>query len=125
MGAWMSDAGIAVQKKSENVWEIRIRGMLKKAEFDSVQAKAREEIAKTGKIRMLVILDDFLGWEPGTDWGDMSFFYEHGDDIEKIAIVGDPKWEQKALMFAGAGLRAGPVRFFPASELEQASKWLR
>jgi len=117
--------GIAVQKEPGNIREIRISGTLKKAELDSVQAAAREEITKTGKIRILVILENFLGWEQGADWGDMAFFYEHGDDVERIAIVGDPKWKQKALMFAGEGLRSAPVRFFPASELEQARKWLR
>ena len=47
---------------------------------------------------------------------------QHG--IEKIAIVADPKWELQTLMFAGAGVRTGQVKFFPMTQLGQARVWL-
>jgi hypothetical protein len=55
----------------------------------------------------------------------MTFFDEYGDQIDKIAIVADPKWKEKLMMFAGAGLRPAAVKFFPAKELAQARAWLR
>jgi hypothetical protein len=47
---------------------------------------------------VLVIVENFKGWERGADWGDRDFFVEHDHQIEKIAIVGDPKWELQTLV---------------------------
>ena len=49
--------------------------------------------------------------------GDTDFFFSHRNDFEKIAVVGNPRWEAQVLAFTGAGLRKGPVKFF----LKQAS----
>jgi hypothetical protein len=48
----------------------------------------------------------------------------HDEDIEKIAIVGDEKWRDHALAFAGAGIRKAAVKFYPSSESAQAHAWL-
>jgi hypothetical protein len=44
--------------------------------------------------------------------------------VERIAIVGDDKWRADAQVFLLAGLRAAPVRYFAAGEVEQARGWL-
>lgn len=51
--------------------------------------------------------------ERGADWNDLDFQHSHGNEIAKIAIVGEPRWEPEALVFAGAGFRRAPVKFFP------------
>jgi len=76
-------------------------------------------------IRLLAIVgDDFAGWVGGEVWNDMGFFDEHGDRVEKIAIIGDAKWESKMLMFACAGMRRAPVRYFGPGQLSEAYDWL-
>ena len=77
-----------------------------------------------GPARILAILEDFTGWEQGADWNDLDFQLTHGNEIGKIAIVGDPRWEPQALAFAGAGFRRAPVKFFPSSQLEEARTWI-
>lgn len=54
----------------------------------------------------------------------MTFFVQFGDRIAKIAIVGDPKWESRMLMFTGAGFRRAPVKCFTESQLPEAYDWL-
>jgi hypothetical protein len=73
---------------------------------------------------VLVIVENFKGWERSADWGDRDFFVEHDHQIEKIVIVGDSKWKLETLMFAGAGIRSGQVKFFPESQLTMARTWL-
>ena len=73
---------------------------------------------------MLVIPEDFKGWERGADWGDLTFLDTHDDQIDKIAIVADPQWETEILTFAGAGFRRASVKFFPMSQLTLARAWL-
>ena len=78
----------------------------------------------TTHVKVLVILEDFKGWEHGANWGDTAFFETHGHQIDKIAIVADAKWEVEILAFAGAGFRRAPVKFFPAGQLTSARAWL-
>lgn len=75
------------------------------------------------KPRLLVILENFEGWERGADWNDLDFLISHSGKISKIAIVAEPRSEALALAFAGAGVRRAPVKFFPPNELEQARNW--
>ena len=74
-------------------------------------------------MKLLVILEDFEGFERGANWGDISFLVKHDRQIERIATVADLKWESDALTFAGAGFRR-EVRFFPLNQLVQARAWL-
>jgi len=108
-----------------NVWRLRISGLLKKSEMDAAQAAFTEHFKKEKTIRILAILDRFEGWEKGADWGDMSFMFEHGDNIEKMAIVGDPQWETETLIFSGAGYRRTEIKFFPTGQVAEAEAWLQ
>jgi hypothetical protein len=103
---------------------LRLTGLLRKSEWDSALAKEAEDWGPETRVKVLVIVEDFKGWERGADWGDMDFFVDHERQIEKIAIVADPKWKLETLMFAGAGIRSGLVKFFPPAQLAQAQGWL-
>jgi hypothetical protein len=48
----------------------------------------------------------------------------HGDDIARIAIVGDPRWMDQTLAFAGKGFRATEIEFFPPSSAKEADLWI-
>jgi len=98
--------------------------MLRKADYDRIIEIAKESIAREGKIRALAILDGFEGWERSGDWGDVSFMMDQGQHIEKMAIVGDEKWNDDALAFTAKGFRPTAVEFFPSSRLDEARTWL-
>jgi hypothetical protein len=104
--------------------QISIQGMLRKADYDRMIAISREAIAREGRIRVLVTLDGFAGWERHEGWGDVSFMMDDGEQIEKIAIVGDENWRDDAFVFTAAGLRPTAIEFFPPSGLADAQKWL-
>jgi SpoIIAA-like len=104
--------------------QLKIRGMLKKPDYDRIIQIAKEAIVREGKIRALVIAEAFEGWEQSGDWGDVSFMMEEGQQIEKIAIVGDEKWRDDAFAFTAKGFRPTAIEFFPASRLNEARSWL-
>jgi hypothetical protein len=101
---------------------VRINGILRQAEFEECQRAAAEVIRAVGKVAALIVLDGFQGWEHRDEWGDMSFLFEHDNDIEKIAVVGQEKWREEVLMFTGAGLRHSSVRYF--NDSDSARAWL-
>lgn len=115
-----------VQFKHEvnDISVLRITGVLKRDEFAAAQAELAGKIDAGAKPRLLVIGEDFAGWERGADWDDLDFLFSHSGEIARIAVVADPRWEVQALAFAGAGVRQAPVKFFPANELAQARSWL-
>lgn len=101
---------------------VRIHGVLRRAELERCQRVAEEMLRAGGTISVLVQLEGFKGWERTEEWGDMLFFYEHDGDIEKIAVVGEERWREEVLLFAGAGLRQSPVRYF--NDDASARRWL-
>jgi hypothetical protein len=72
---------------------VRISGIMKLADQQSLQASGMELIAQHKKVRLLVTLEDFQGWEQGVDWGDIGFLLAYGNDVAKIAFVGDERWK--------------------------------
>lgn len=117
--------GAKIERDNSGIWVVKISGALRKEELDAVQAAGLKGMVTDEDARVLVIVeDDFRGWVGTEVWNDMTFFVQHGNRIGKIAIVGDPKWEARMLMFTGAGLRRAPVRYFAPELLAEARAWL-
>ena len=101
----------------------RIVGRLTQPELSALQAAARDSIRRQGEIRILVIVEDFEGWREGDDWSDVAFM-DSDPHIRKMAIVGDRRWEELALIFAARPVRSFPIEYFGPAELERARAWL-
>jgi SpoIIAA-like len=110
--------------EDKDICVLRIAGTLRQSEFAACQAELGKKIDLGSKPRLLVIAENFEGWERRADWNDLDYMLSHGGEIAKIALVGDRRWETSALAFAGAGVRRAPVKFFPLDQLAQARVWL-
>ena len=113
-----------LEQDDDRLCTLHVGGVLKKSELEATQAEFVQKIAAAGSVKLLVLLENFSGWEKGADWGDTDFFFDHRNDFEKIAVVGTPRWEAEVLAFTGAGLRKGPVRFFTEPKESDARAWL-
>ena len=113
-----------IQKLNKNTVCITISGAMSQADRDAMESTGRALIAEVGQINLMVILKDFAGFARGVDWGNMEFYAEHGDDIVKMAIVGDPKWKADALAFTGSGARKTQIQFFPTTAFGAAHQWI-
>jgi len=113
----------SLEQQSDRLFRLRVQGQLKKSELDAVQ---NDIVAKmtVRPVQLLVILESFTGWERTEAWSDTEFFFSHQGDFEKIAVVGDPRWETEVLAFTGVGIRQGPVKFFPETCEQEARAWL-
>jgi SpoIIAA-like len=122
-----SEINMPLQITSEpnETYVMRISGILKQSEFAASQKDVVQKIDSGSKPRILAILENFEGWERGTDWNDLDFLISHGGKIGRIAIVADPQWEVQALAFAGAGVRGAPVKFFQPTKQIEARNWLK
>lgn len=111
-------------KIADSVVHVRIRDVMRIADQKMLESVAMEVIGKGKKVRLVAILENFKGWEKTEAWGDLGFMAEHGDDIVRMAIVGDERWKEEAFLFVGKGLRDTEIEFFPSSSLKQAEEWV-
>ncbi len=103
---------------------VKITGKLSKREMDAMQRAAVAVISREGKVRVLIFGDHFEGWEEKGNWGDVSFLTKYDSQIERIAVVGEKRWEDLIFAFTGKGMRAGEVEYFLPSQLAAARAWV-
>jgi hypothetical protein len=108
----------------EGMLTIRISGRLRQSELAAAQKNAAEMLKKRGGSRLLVLAEKFEGWEKGQDWGDLSGQEKLDAQIDRMAIVGEKKWEDVALLFTGKGIRHIEIEYFSSAELPRARDWL-
>ena len=115
---------VEIANVSDGLLTVKIAGHLKKSELVRAQASVAEMIRKYGKVQLLVFATDFLGWAREDDWSEMSSPASQDKHIEKIAIVGDKRWEDLALAFTGKGFRPVKIEYFVPADLAKARAWL-
>jgi SpoIIAA-like len=109
---------------SEGVLTIKLSGKLRQSELAAAQKNAAELLQKRGGSRLLVLAEKFEGWEKGGDWGDLSGQEQLDSQIDRMAIVGEKRWEDVALLFTGKGIRHIDIEYFSPAELPRARSWL-
>jgi hypothetical protein len=103
---------------------VRARGTLTDDEYKSVLIPALEKaFAGEGKLRVLLLFEDFEGWEMQAAWDDAVFGMTHRKDFERLALVGAPSWVEWGMRLF-APMMSGQVRSFPAGEAGEAWKWV-
>jgi hypothetical protein len=76
-----------------------------------------------GKVRLFIQLEDFHGWDLHAAWDDFKFSLKHYSDFDRIAMVGERKWEEWIASFCKP-LTKAKVKYFDRSEVYAAWKWL-
>ena len=114
-----------ISEMSGPIVSAKITGELSVSEVSRMQALALEAIKGSGKIKALLILENFLGWKREGNWGDVTFLNEHDKDIAKIAVVGDEKWRDPIYAFLAKGFRQAAVEYFLPADLAKARAWLQ
>jgi hypothetical protein len=103
---------------------LTLSGKLTTEDYEAFVPLVDLQIEEHGKVRMLVHLDDFHGWTVGAVWQDTKFAARHFADIERLAIVGDSRWEEGMAVFCRPFTRA-KVRYFDVTERAAADAWIR
>lgn len=76
---------------------------------------------KEPKVRVLIDGIELEGWEPRAAWDDFKLGLKHGNEFEKIAIVGNKKWLEISAK-VGSWFTSGEVKYFESRE--DAVVWL-
>jgi hypothetical protein len=109
----------------EGTVTIEITGALTPEELREVHRESATALSGWGGGKLLILAEAFEGWAGDADWSDLEFQTANDALVQKLAIVGDGKWESLALMFTAKGLRPFPIEYFPSGHDNAARAWLR
>lgn len=105
------------------VLAVHVSGKLLKADYGQFVPELERLIRQHGKLRMLFDMSDFHGWDAGAAWEDFKFGVEHYADIERLAMVGETRWQHGMAALCKPFTKA-QVRYFERADAAEARKWL-
>jgi hypothetical protein len=113
-----------LKESTGNIIGFEISEKLHDDDYKTFVPQIEQIINKEGKARILVHFIDFRGWDLHAAWDDFVFGVKHFRDIERIAMIGEKGWEEWMAKFCKPFTKA-EVRYFVASELQNALEWLK
>ena len=115
---------IVNETEKGEIIHVTVSGKLTKEDYQRFAPQIEKDIQEHGKVRILFEMHDFHGWGASALWQDIKFDMKHFSDIERLALVGDKKWEKGMSIFCKPFTTA-KVKFFRWDEIEMAKKWLQ
>jgi hypothetical protein len=102
---------------------VHVSGKLVKEDYEHFVPEFERLVRQHGKLRLLFDMTGFHGWEASAAWEDFKFGIEHFADIERLAMVGEKKWQQGMAIFCKPFTKAA-VRYFEHADATAAREWL-
>lgn len=113
-----------MSESSGNVLGLRAVGVIKRSDYAELTSLCENLIAQDGSINILFDLAEFEFEEP-VAWGaDFHLGHEFHDKIERMAIVGDKRWEKWMTAFCQP-FYAKEAQYFHTADRAAAWDWLR
>ena len=122
----MKEPTMPIQLSEENdgkLLNVLVSGKLEKADYERFVPEFERLTGQHGKMRMLFDMSDFHGWEASAAWEDFKFGMKHFADIERLAMVGEEKWQHGMAIFCKPFTKA-TVRYFDHAAVAEARIWL-
>ena len=110
-------------KPDSPLLEVQATGKLSHADYEQFAPVFERFLARHGKARILFEMVDFHGWEIAALWDDIRFDLKHFTHIDRLAMVGDRKWE-KGMSAVCHLFTSATIRFFDTSDASTARAWL-
>jgi len=111
------------ERQNGKILDVNVSGKLEKEDYEFFVPEAEKRISEHGKIRFVFETTDFHGWEPSALWEDIKFDVKHFNDVEKVAVVGEKKWEKGMATFCKP-FTSARVRFFEKDRADEAREWV-
>lgn len=102
---------------------LNLSGKLAKEDYAHFTPEVERAVKAHGKVRMQVRMHGFHGWTLGAMWEDVKFDLHHFSHIERLALIGEKRWEAGMAVFCKPFTTA-KVRYFDESKADEASTWI-
>jgi hypothetical protein len=102
---------------------VHVSGKLAASDYNQFAPEFERLVLKHGKLRVLFDMASFSGWGIGALWEDVKFDLKHSGDIERIAMVGDKKWEEGMATFCKP-FTVAKIKYFDRADSVAARSWI-
>ncbi len=102
---------------------VKASGKLTDADYKALVPQLEAAIDRHGSIRLLVDMGEFKGIELQAVWDDFAFGIKHWNDFERIALLGDKRWEE-LLVKVMDRVMGGEIRYFDLADGNAARAWI-
>jgi len=94
-------------------------------DYDVMLPELDKAIAASGKINLLVVMDDFK-WRGGLEGAkaDFKMGTHQYREVEKAAFIGEKKWQEWMIKIMDPFTRRTDERFFNLDQLDEAWQWV-
>jgi hypothetical protein len=114
---------LLTEKNEGKILEVRVSGRLLHEDYKQFVPEFERLAKQNGRIRVLFVMIDFHGWDGSALWDDLKFELKHFSDIERLAMVGEKKWEKGMSVFCKPFTTA-KIRYFDRAAIDDAEAWL-
>ncbi|MFA5190963.1 MAG: STAS/SEC14 domain-containing protein [Verrucomicrobiia bacterium] len=117
---------MSIEIKTEDggkIVNVDLSGRLTREDYLQFLPIVEQLVSQRGKLRMLVEMRGFHGWTVGGLWEDLKFDVKHFKDIERIAFVGETKWQEGMASFCKPFTTA-TIQYFDQNQIGEARSWL-
>lgn len=116
---------IEVAFESPGLVVIRPHGVLLRVEVDAAKRQVHAHMQQYGKLHVLVVIDDgFSDLAAFATWEDIEEDVFIQQQIIRLAIVGDLRWRDKAVLFFLNAVGRFQIDYFTPEHEPLARAWL-
>jgi len=113
-----------LEQTPDNIIATKATGKLTEADYNKLLPLLNNKIEQYRKIRWYFEMENFDGWELKAVWEDVKFDTKHANDFDKVAMVGEKKWEEWMTDLMKP-FTSAEVKYFDTSQKEDAIKWIK
>ena len=111
------------EKNGGKILEVRVSGKLTHADYQRFVPEFGRLVREHGRINVLFEMVEFRGWKAAALWDDIRFDLNHFAGIERLAMVGEKKWQKGMSKFCRPFTTAR-IRYFDRTAAGEARAWL-
>lgn len=108
----------------DNIICTKADGNLSENDVEKVHPLIHNILDKGRKVKWYFEMENFTGWDMKGLWADTKVDLKHVDDYEKIAMVGEKKW-QEWMIEGMKPFTSAEVRYFDLSQKDEALQWIK
>lgn len=101
-----------------------IRDQISEEELQEILDEMEAVIREEGEVRIVVYIPTFPSFEISALDDDLRFWFQHGDELERYAIVGDDRLVEWATEL-GDRIVGTEIRYFKEDDINDAWEWVR
>ncbi len=102
---------------------VKVSGRLTDDDYKELTPRLDRAIAEHGRLRMFIDMEEFRGIDLQAVWDDFAFGIKHWNDFERVAIIGDKRW-QELLVKTFDPIIKGDFRYFDVVDRGRARAWI-